>query len=137
MKEAQDIKASLNERAEEFVRWLFSAGRKNGNEWQVGSLNGEAGQSLKISISGAKVGVFKDFATGDGGDNLVELLAQACRLPFKEALRACDEWLGPSVAASSRTTAIPRRESPRRACRFPSDIYTPTDQECRNVQQMV
>ena len=81
--------------------------------------------------------MFKDFATDDGGDNLVELLAQARRLPFKEALRECDEWLGPSVTASSRTTAIPRRESLRRVYRFPSDVYTPTDQECRDVQQMV
>jgi hypothetical protein len=109
--DAQDIKAALNERAEEFARWLFPAGRKNGNEWQVGSLNGEAGQSLKIIISGAKVGVFKDFATGEGGDNLVELLSQRRSIAFKEALRACADWLGVSITDKRQIAATNTNES--------------------------
>lgn len=134
-----EVKAALNDRAEDFARWLFPAGRKHGNEWLVGSLNGEAGKSLSIRIEGAKVGVFKDFATDDGGDNLVELLAQTRHLPFKEALHACAEWLGPSAQLHSRprTAAIHKPDAPRTTCRWPSDIYTPTDQECRDVQHMV
>lgn len=135
--DAQTAKALLNDRAEDFARWLFPAGRKNGNEWLVGSLDGEAGKSLRISIGGAKVGVFCDFATGDKGDNLVELLAQTRRQPFKEALHACAEWLGPSVPATSPIKSAARRESPRRSCRFPGDIYQPADQECRDVMRMV
>jgi twinkle protein len=135
--DAQTTKALLNDRAEDFARWLFPAGRKNGNEWLVGSLDGEAGRSLSICIGGERVGVFKDFATGDKADNLVELLAQARRVPFKEALHACAEWLGPSVTATSPINSAARRQSPRRACRFPGDIYQPTDQECRDVMRMV
>jgi hypothetical protein len=100
---AQDIKATLNERAAEFARWLFPAGRKKGNEWQVGSLNGEAGESLKISISGAKVGLFKDFATGHSGNNLVELLMQARGIAFKDALRACADWLGVRLTVNGKS----------------------------------
>lgn len=135
--DAQTTKAALNDRADDFTRWLFPAGRKNGSEWLVGSLSGEAGRSLSICIGGEKVGVFKDFATGDKGDNLIELFAQAHRVQFKDALHACAEWLGPSVVTSStRSAPVPRRES-LRACRFPSDIYEPTDEEVRDVQKMV
>jgi hypothetical protein len=101
---AHAIKTALNQRAEDFARWLFPAGRKNGNEWLVGSLRGEAGKSLNICISGSKVGVFKDFATDDGGDNLIELFAQAKQVAFRNALHACAGWLGVPVTANCRTT---------------------------------
>ena len=135
--DAQATKEALNDRPQDFARWLFPAGRKDGHEWLVGSLNGEAGKSLSICIEGSKVGVFCDFATEDKGDNLVELLAQARRIPFKEALHACSEWLGPSVVTpSARTVPAQRREPPRRGCR-PGDIYEPSDQNIRDVTQMV
>ncbi|MEO5717424.1 MAG: hypothetical protein ABIR29_02505 [Chthoniobacterales bacterium] len=102
---ANDIKEALGNRAEDFTKWLLPAGRLNGAEWQIGSINGEPGKSLSIRVDGAKVGVFKDFATDDGGDNLVELYAQAKGVPFKEALRACANWLGVGVSptANKRT----------------------------------
>ena len=90
---AEEIKQGLAGRAEEFARWLFLSGRKELHNWRVGSLNGEKGQSFALCIEGAKIGVFKDFATGEGGDNLIELFAQARSVSFKEALRACAEWL--------------------------------------------
>jgi len=41
---ADEVKQSLATRAEEFVRYLFPAGRKSGKEWLVGSLTGEGGE---------------------------------------------------------------------------------------------
>ena len=73
--DAQATKEALNGRTEDFVQWLFGRPKRNGYEWQVGSLSGVAGKSLSIRISGDKVSVFRDFATDDGGDNLVELFA--------------------------------------------------------------
>lgn len=104
-------------------------------EWQIGSLNGEVGKSLSIRISGDKVGVFRDFATNDGGDNLVELFAQAKNLPFKEALQACSEWVGeaPSIPATCRPWAT----KPKTQCRFASDVYVPSDDECRAALGMI
>lgn len=94
---AAQIKQALNDRAEEFAQWLFPSGRQSGFEWLVGSLNGEEGKSLSVRLDGPKAGIFKDFATDDGGDNLVELYAQAKGVPFKEALRVCNDWLGVSA----------------------------------------
>jgi len=48
---ADEIKLRLNGLAEEFAHWLFPVGRKNGNEWLVGSLAGESGKSLSIRVS--------------------------------------------------------------------------------------
>lgn len=66
------IKASLNERIHEVVGMLLPGGTKKGNEWCTGDVGGGKGMSCKVCISGTKVGVWSDFATGDGGD-LIDL----------------------------------------------------------------
>src|SRR5436190_7200621 len=138
--DAQTIKSILNERAEDFVRWLFPGGKKNGREWLIGSLSGEAGKSLSICIGGSKVGVFKDFATGDRGANLLELFMQARRVPFKEARQACAEWMGVSLATAARplTAPIPQPAvvAPRRGCK-PSDVYQCTDEDWAVAEKMI
>ena len=97
---ADEIKTQLAERAEEFSRWLFPNGKREGGNWLVGSLAGEPGGSLSICIRGDKAGVFCDFASGEkGGDNLVELYRRAKGLEFSEAMHACAKWLGGAVTA--------------------------------------
>lgn len=137
--DAQAIKDALNGQAEEFARYLFPAGRKNGNEWEVGSVNGEAGQSFKIRIAGDKVGIFQDFGDGakNKGSNLIELYRQARGVEFKDALHACAEWLGHSATPLPRSTAPRPTPKPSKQVRYGSDVYEPTDQECRDVQRMV
>ena len=87
------VKAELANCAEKFARWLFPNGRKQGREWVVGSLRGEPGQSCRIILSGEKAGLFTDWATGERGGNLVELLRQVRGCDFREALRECEAWL--------------------------------------------
>lgn len=127
-------KNALSDRAEEFARSLFPAGKKHGTEWLVGSLGGEPGKSLSICIGGSKVGVFADFATGEKGDNLIELFSQAKRVEFKEALHTCAEWLGvridghtPTAGSSSSVATV--RETPTRAL-SPREVYDPREEEC-------
>jgi phage/plasmid primase-like uncharacterized protein len=60
-------------------QWLPN-GKVIGNEFCVGSLAGEAskkktGGSLRIHIRGDKVGVWSDFATKEGGNDLISLYA--------------------------------------------------------------
>src|SRR5687768_6183011 len=127
--DAHTIKHGLNAQAEEFARWLFPAGKKNGNEWQVGSLAGEAGKSLSIRISGDKVGVFKDFARdGDSGDNLIELVVKARNISFVDALCVCGEWLGDSVADFHAVNKAPARQPKTKPqVRYGSDVYGLTE----------
>lgn len=93
MYRAKDIAALLAERAEELAQYLLPAGKKIGNEWTVGSIEGEAGQSLKFCLSGSKKGLFCDFATGQSGDAL-DLWALTCRISLSEAIKEAAKWLG-------------------------------------------
>ncbi len=130
MNDTEEIKAALAERADEFCRWLFPNGRREGGNWLVGSLAGEAGGSLSICIRGGKAGVFCDFAAGDkGGDNLAELYRRAKGVEFSDALRVCSDWLGVAGSAAPAQTA-PRIIAPKPAWQ----PYRLTDAElCRCV----
>ena len=49
---AKELSERLAKQAENFARFLYPQGKKSGNEWCVGSLQGEAGNSLKIHLKG-------------------------------------------------------------------------------------
>lgn len=66
------VGAAMLANAEEWCRLLFPAGRRIGHEWCVGNVRGDPGQSLKINL---RKGVWKDFASKDGGSDLVSLYA--------------------------------------------------------------
>ncbi len=82
---AAEISAFLADRAADVAEYLLPEGKKASGEWCVGSLSGEAGQSLKVRISGAKKGTWKDFNTGEGGD-LIDLWAGRRVLSIAQAL---------------------------------------------------
>lgn len=108
-----EVKARLNGRAEEFVVWLFPSARKTApHEVSVGSLAGEPGESLSVCMSGDKVGVWSDFATGDKGGNLLELLIKARGIEPGEALRLAADWLG--MALPVRAVAAAKQERKQR-----------------------
>ena len=72
----RDIVDRLTENTETLCRELLPNGRREGAEWRCGSVNGEVGKSLGVHLTGAKAGVWADFADGSGGDPLD--LIQAC-----------------------------------------------------------
>jgi twinkle protein len=89
-----DIEAKLQERAEDVCRYLFPNGRREGGEWVVGSVAGEAGKSLKINLAG-KVGLWRDFAGDHGGKSLLSLWMHARQLPnFGKAVQEAKQFLG-------------------------------------------
>lgn len=63
--------------------WL-PQGRRNGHEYKVGSLSGEPGDSLSINI---RTGVWKDFASNEGGSDPVSLLAAIRNISQADAAR--------------------------------------------------
>lgn len=84
----------LAQQAEALARELFPAGRRDGAEWRVGSLAGEAGQSLAVHLRPPKAGVWKDFAGGEGGDALDLVAAARFGGDKGSALRWARAWLG-------------------------------------------
>ena len=90
---AKEISRELALRVENVSRYLLPNGKKQGHEWCVGSVSGEAGLSLKVHLSGDKAGVWADFATNENGD-LLTLWARTRNLTISEAMKEAASYLG-------------------------------------------
>lgn len=93
MMKAKEIAERLAEDAEGVCRRLLPHGKQQGAEWLVGNTEGEPGQSCKVHLSGAKAGVWRDFAGGKGGD-LLDLWAAVKRLSIADAIVEAKNYLG-------------------------------------------
>lgn len=89
-----EIAGMLDARIESLAAYLLPNGKRDGHEWRVGSLGGEPGRSLAVHIGGAKAGVWKDFAGGQGGDGLDLVAAVLFGADKKDAIRWAKSWLG-------------------------------------------
>lgn len=104
--EADDIRQRLNADAAGFVQWLFS-GRAiiDRREARIGDKYGNPGMSLRISLAGPDIGLWHDFATGEGGD-LIRLYQEYMgygRGKFGLALKEiASEYLGDKTVSVAR-----------------------------------
>lgn len=87
---------ALLEHAESVVGYLLPNGRREGHEYKVGGVGGERGDSLSINL---REGVWKDFATDDGGGDLISLWAAVRGVRMVEAKDEAEKWLGKAPAA--------------------------------------
>lgn len=95
------IVSMLGDRMPSLCAELLPAGTRGGGEWRVGSIAGEPGSSLMVHLSGAKAGVWCDFAAhskgardGQAGDAL-DLVAQVLfRGDKRQAVAWARRWLG-------------------------------------------
>lgn len=90
---AGELSKLMTESAASIAEYLFPQGKKQGGEWCVGSVGGEAGKSLKIRVTGAKRGVWCDFSSGESGD-LLDAWMQCRALSISEAMREAKAFLG-------------------------------------------
>lgn len=90
---AHEVSARLAANAASVAEYLLPAGKKASGEWKAGSISGEAGGSLSVRLTGAKAGVWRDFATNEGGD-LLDLWAAVKGQSIGEALADAKSYLG-------------------------------------------
>lgn len=90
---AAELAQALAADARNVASMLLPNGREQSGEWCVGSLEGEAGKSLKVRLTGAKAGTWKDFAAGVGGD-LLDLWRESRNLTVTQAMDEVREHLG-------------------------------------------
>jgi twinkle protein len=90
---AAELAALLARDAEGVARTLLPNGKREGAEWRIGSVDGEAGKSTGVHLTGQKAGVWCDFSTGEGGD-LLDLWAKVRGVGIGEACRQAAEYLG-------------------------------------------
>ena len=95
--DTEAIRASLLDRVEAVLLYLYPQGRIRGAKFYVGDVDGSAGKSLVVELGGARRGLWTDFATGDGGD-LIDLWACAqgrtAQQDFPQLIDEIRQWLG-------------------------------------------
>jgi twinkle protein len=127
-----EISRGLAGRAQSVAEFLLPNGRKEGAEWRVGSVSGEAGHSLGVHLGGGKAGIWSDFASGEKGD-LLDLWRAAKNISLAEAIVEAREWLGLSRPEPYRE---PRRSYMRPAkpvCTAPLGRVLDYLREDRNI----
>ena len=86
----------------------FPAGRREGPEFKIGGLSGEAGRSMSINL---RTGVWSDFAGGFGGSDPISLLAAIRSCDQGDAARELDEMLHTgAIEQRPVPTAAPKAE---------------------------
>ena len=94
---SDDLKERLHGRLREALYHLLPNGKIRNGKFVVGDVHGNKGDSLTVELSGAKIGMWHDFATGDGGDILSlwgAVLGLDHRHRFPDIVSAVHEWLG-------------------------------------------
>lgn len=95
MKDASELNRLLLDRMQEMVAFLLPNGKLKGNLWLVGGIDGSAGESLAITISGSASGRFIDFANPDcKGASPLWLWSKVKNIKFPDAIKEACDWLG-------------------------------------------
>lgn len=132
---------------ESLLHAWFPAGKREGPEWKVGSLQGEPGRSLSISL---RTGVWKDFSSDEGGSDPISLLAAIRGCDQAKAARELDELLqlgefqkrepAPAVSKTEEWEALPHAPASAPPAKFdhfkhgaPSAVWTYRDAEGRVI----
>ncbi len=94
---AQEIHRQLLDRLPSVLQHLLPNGKLRGQQFHVGNIQGDSGDSLKIELKGPKVGLWQDFATGEGGD-IFELWGKVrgidAKNDFPRLMEEVKNWLG-------------------------------------------
>mgnify|MGYP003583777595 FL=1 len=112
---AGELKSRMASQAQRIAEHLLPQGKRKGPEWKAGNTSGEPGDSLSVRVTGDRAGVWKDFASGEGGDLLD--LWMACRgLSIVEAMKEAKAFLGireDLLKPPEKTYRMPDRPSVR------------------------
>lgn len=90
---ASEIAKRLAENVDGVVRLLLPNGRRVGQEWRIGSVDGEPGKSMGVHMTGNKAGVWLDGNTGQSGD-LIGLWMAVRGVSLRDACSEAMEYLG-------------------------------------------
>lgn len=90
----KEISGQLASHVENICHMLLPNGKRDGKHWVAGSIDGEPGKSLKVNLSGDKIGRFCDFASSDDTGDLIDLWCMTRKLSLPEAVKQAKEYLG-------------------------------------------
>ncbi len=89
----KEINGLLSQKINEVCQRLLPNGKMVNGNWEVGDLSGQAGQSLKVALSGKHLGGYTDFSTDEKGD-IINLWQNIKGLDFYETMKDIKSYLG-------------------------------------------
>jgi hypothetical protein len=90
----EEIVELLRQRMENLCQLLLPGGKREGREWVCGGVEGHAGKSMHVVLTGPKTGLWTDFASDEGGD-VLKLIQRTQNLPdYKAVMDWARDWLG-------------------------------------------
>lgn len=121
---AAEIKTALLQKLPEVCAFLLPNGHPDGPNWRVGSVAGEEGSSLSVSLQGPHKGQWKDFADDDSGGDVLALWMAVHRVAFRHALSQAHCWLLHQPSPRSRSAKAPASDPApsARAIAMPPDV---------------
>ncbi len=87
----QGLSARLLGQAESLLPNWLPGGRREGREWVCADLSGSKGKTLKVNLD---KGMWHDFASGDGGGDLIDLFANIRNIGLGQAFRELSNDVG-------------------------------------------
>src|SRR6266542_105995 len=66
--DTETLRRGLRDQLEAALHHLFPKGRIQGSKFHIGDVEGHDGKSLVVELKGERRGLWKDFATDEGGD---------------------------------------------------------------------
>ena len=91
---ASELAAMLAKDAERVAEFLCPGGKRTGAEYRCGSVQGGEGESLGVHLTGAKAGLWRDFAIDSKGGDLIGLWMRARGVTLADAMREAGDYLG-------------------------------------------
>ncbi|RMG34777.1 MAG: hypothetical protein D6720_08520, partial [Gammaproteobacteria bacterium] len=95
--DTEALRRGLLDRLEAALEYLFPAGKIRGRQFFIGDVQGTPGKSLVVTLDGEHRGLWKDFATDEGGD-AIDLWAAArglsAKRDFPQLAEEIGRWLG-------------------------------------------
>jgi twinkle protein len=105
-----EIREALMPKMDEVIKDLLPAGKREGNEWRCGDIDGaEKGRSMSASLNGPRSGCWHDHSTDESGDvfTLVQL-QQSCS--FTEAVAFLAQKHTGCAAREYKTYGIKKKD---------------------------
>ena len=100
---------------------LLPGGKLIGNEFTAGSLRGDEGNSLKYNI---ETGIWKDFATGETGGDIFDLICAVRHITLSEAVEYAAAKIG--VIGDNKAPAVKKKRTITELVPAPLGIPAPT-----------
>ncbi len=100
------VRASALSQLSSLVKTIFPYGKTQGNQFVIGDINGNKGDSLKIQLDGEKAGLWNDFASDQSGD-VFDLIALHFKIDankdFNDLLDKAESLLSINTPSESKT----------------------------------